>query len=191
MAKNGTLQGGHRWAKFVLSPDTIVPHRVPFALARRLQQICYTVLVGVLADQEVSAPMAYHALALIEDFPGIDQSRLAVLMGIDRTNAGQIIDDLEAKRLVRRNVSDTDRRARELHVTPRAVSLRRRMRPRVLAAQAAVLAPLKPAEQVLLIDLLTRVVEANEIHARPGAGRRSPGKRTAARQGGSDDSKHQ
>ena len=83
MAKNRTPQAKHRWAQFVLSPDTIVPHRVPFALARRLQQICYTVLVGILADEEVSAPMAYHALALIGDFPGIDQSRLAVVMGID------------------------------------------------------------------------------------------------------------
>ena len=190
MAKKDTLQGEHRWAKFVLSPDTIVPHRVPFALARRLQQICNTVLVGILADEEVSSPMAYHALALIEDFPGIDQSRLAVLMGIDRTNTGQIVDNLEAKRLVRRSVSDTDRRARELRVTPRAVSLRQRMRPRVLAGQAAVLAPLKPAERVLLIDLLTRVVEANEVHARPGVGRRRPGKRTAARQGGNDDQMH-
>jgi DNA-binding MarR family transcriptional regulator len=135
--------------------------------------------------------MTYHALALIEDFPGIDQSRLALLMGIDRTNAGQIVDDLEAKRLVRRSVSDTDRRARELRVTPRAASLRQRMRPRVLAGQAAVLAPLKPAEQVQLIDLLTRVVEANEIHARPGAGRRRPRKRTATKQGSTDDRKHQ
>ena len=37
---------------------------------------------------------------------------------------------------------------------------------------AGILASLKSAERVQLIDLLTRVVEANEIHARPGAGRR-------------------
>jgi MarR family transcriptional regulator, temperature-dependent positive regulator of motility len=191
MAQKVTLHRQYPWAKFVLSPDTIVPHRVPFALARRLQQVCNTVLVGILADKEVSAPLAYHALALIEDFPGIDQRRLAVLMGIDRTNVGQIVDDLEGKRLVQRRVSNADRRARELRLTPRAANLRNRMRPLVLAGQATVLAPLNPAERILLIDLLTRVVEANEIHARPGVGRRRPRKRKAATQGGTDDQKDQ
>ena len=177
MSHKVSPQKGYPWAKFVLSPDTIVPHRVPFALARRFQQVCNTVLAAILADEEVSVPLAYHALALIEDFPAIDQRRLAVLMGIDRTNVGQIIDDLEAKGLVQRRINGADRRARELRVTPRAANLRRRMRPRVLAAQAGVLTSLKPAERVLLIDLLTRVVEANGIHARPGAGRRRLKKR--------------
>ena len=168
------------WAKFVLSPDTIIPHRVPFALTRRLQQVCNTALAGVLAGEEVSVPLAYHALALIDDFPGIEQHRLAVLMGTDRSNVGQVIDDLERKDLVQRRVSRTDRRARQLHATARATQLRNRMRPRVLAAQASVLAPLKPAERVVLVDLLTRVVEANETQARPGAGRRPPQKKISA-----------
>jgi MarR family transcriptional regulator, temperature-dependent positive regulator of motility len=181
----------YAWAKFVLSPDTIVPHRVPFALARRFQQVCNTVLAETLAGEEVSTPLVYHALALIDDFPGIEQRRLAVLMGIDRTNAGQIVDELEAKGLVRRSVNGADRRARELHATTRAVNLRCRMRPRVLAAQASVLTSLKAAERVLLVDLLTRVVEANEIHARPGVGRRRPGKRkTAAVQQATESREH-
>jgi DNA-binding MarR family transcriptional regulator len=168
------------WAKFVLSPDTIIPHRVPVALTRRLQQVCNTVLAEVLAGEEVSVPLAYHALALIDDFPGIEQHRLALLMGTDRTNVGQVVDDLEAKGLVQRRVSGEDRRARHLHATARATELRNRMRPRVLAAQASVLAPLKPAERVVLIDLLTRVVEGNELQARPGAGRRAPRKKLPA-----------
>jgi DNA-binding MarR family transcriptional regulator len=162
------------WAKFVLSPGTIVPHRVPFALARRFQLICNTLLVGLLANEEVPVPLAYHALSLIEDFPGIDQRRLATLTGIDRTHVGQIVDDLEARGFVQRSVSGVDRRARELHVTRRALELRERMRPRVLQAQAELLGPLTQAERVQLVDLLTRVVEFNEIHARPGAGRRRP-----------------
>jgi DNA-binding MarR family transcriptional regulator len=162
------------WAKFVLSPDTIVPHRVPFALARRFQLICNTVLAGLLANEDVSVPLAYHALSLIEDFPGIDQRRLATLTGIDRTHVGQIIDDLEARGFVQRSVSGVDRRARELHATRRAVDLRDRMRPKVLQAQADLLGPLTQAERVQLVDLLTRVVEFNEVHARPGAGRRRP-----------------
>jgi len=44
--------------------------------------------------------------------------------------------------LVQRRVNGADRRARELRTTPSAKTLRRRVRPRVLAAQASVLAPL-------------------------------------------------
>jgi MarR family transcriptional regulator, temperature-dependent positive regulator of motility len=174
VANLDALHRRYPWAKFVLTPDTIVPHRVPFALSRRLQLICNTVLAELLAQEAVSAPLAYHALSLVEDFPGIDQRHLATLMGVDRTNVGQIIDDLEAKGMIGRRISGTDRRARELRVTQRAANLRRRMRPKVLAAQDAVLAPLTSAERVTLVDLLTRVVEANEQHARPGAGRRRP-----------------
>jgi DNA-binding MarR family transcriptional regulator len=191
MPQMASEQMRYPWAKFVLSSDTIVPHRVPFALARRFQQICNTVLAETLAGEEVPAPLAYHALALVDDFPGIEQRRLAALMGIDRTNVGQIVDELESKGLVRRSVNGADRRARELRVTPRAANLRRRMRPRVLAAQASVLTPLKSTERVLLIDLLTRVVQANEIHARPGVGRRQPGKRKiSAVQRATEDRKH-
>ena len=177
MLQKTALQRHYPWATFILAPDTIVPHRVPFALARRFQLICNTVLAELLADEEVTVPLAYHALALVEDFPGIDQRRLAALTGVDRTHVGQIVDDLEARGFIERRVSGVDRRARELRVTRRAADLRRRMRPRVLSAQAEILAPLTPAERVQLVDLLTRVVEANDVHARPGAGRRRPQKK--------------
>jgi DNA-binding MarR family transcriptional regulator len=178
-----SLQRRHLWAKFILSPDTIVPHRVPFTLARRLHLICNTVLAELLAEEEVKAPLAYHAIALIDDFPGIDQRHLATLMGVDRTNVGQIVDDLEASGFVERRVSRIDRRARELRVTRRAATLRNRMRERVLGAQAGVLAPLTEAERVVLVDLLTRVVEANQMHARPGAGRRPPRRKNIRSEG--------
>src|SRR5882724_3130808 len=135
MAPKAHLESKYPWAKYVLSPDTIVPHRHPAPLARRLQQICTTLLVDVLADEEVSSPQTYHAVSLIDDFPGIDQRRLAEVMGIDRTNVGHIVDDLEVKGFVRRRVNGADRRARELYVTASGAALRRRIRPKNLAAQ--------------------------------------------------------
>jgi MarR family transcriptional regulator, temperature-dependent positive regulator of motility len=178
MASDG-LQHRYPWARIVQSPDTIVPHRVPFPLARRFHQICATVLAETLADEELPAPLRYAALACVDDFPGIDQRRLALLAGIDRTNVGQIVDELEAKGLVERRINGADRRARQLYPTPRGRDLRRRMRPKMLAGQARILQALTPKERELLIDLLTRVIEANEAHARPGAGRRPPRKRGA------------
>jgi MarR family transcriptional regulator, temperature-dependent positive regulator of motility len=177
MQKHESHERRYPWAKVLLSPDTIVPHRVPFTLARRFHQICATILVETIAGEELSVPMHYGILAAIDDFPGIDQRRLAVIAGLDHTNVGQIIDALEVKRLVERRINGADRRARELYATARGREVRRQMRPKLLSGQARALAPLAPKERNLLMDLLTRVVEANETYARPGAGRRPPQKR--------------
>jgi MarR family transcriptional regulator, temperature-dependent positive regulator of motility len=178
MPKKGALERQFPWAKIVLSPEAIVPHRVPFVLARRFHQVCATILAETIAGEELSVPMHFGALATIDDFPGIDQRRLATTAGIDRTNVGQIIDALEEKGLVERRINGADRRVRELYATPRGRELRCQMRPKMLSGQARVLAPLASKERELLMDLLTRVIEANEAYARPGAGRRPPPKRT-------------
>ena len=170
------------WLSTPAVPDSIVPHRVPFPLARLFQQICATVIAETLAEEEITSPTRYPALACIQDLPGIDQARLAALTSMDRASAGQLVDELEALGFVERRINGADRRARELYVTPSGEKLRRRLRPKLLAAQAKVLSVLKPAEQDQLINLLTRVVEANAEHVRPGAGRRRP-RKSAANQG--------
>ena len=95
-----------------------------------------------------------------------------------RTRYGAIVsgDELETKGLIRRLADPDDRRAHRLRLTQRGQSLRDRLISPVIAAQARILAPLASHERQLLVDLLTRVVEANEEYARPGAGRRPPRK---------------
>jgi DNA-binding MarR family transcriptional regulator len=166
----------HPWAQVVLSADTIAPYRVPFPLSRQFHQICATVLAETLAGEDVAAPLRYGALCCVCDFPGISQTRLAELLGADRTNVSQIVDELETKGLIRRLADPDDRRAHKLRSTQRGTSLRERLISPVTAAQARILAPLASHERQLLVDLLARVVEANEEYARPGAGRRPPRK---------------
>jgi hypothetical protein len=79
-------------------------------------------------------------------------------------------------RNVERRVDPEDRRSRRLRATRRGGDLRKRLRPRLLAAQERVLKPLAPAERASLIDMLVRVLEANDAYARPGNGRRKPRK---------------
>ena len=166
----------HPWGRVVLSADTIAPYRVPFPLSRQFHQICSTVLAETLAGEDVAAPLRFGALTCVCDFPGITQTRLGELLGADRTNVSQIVDELETKGLIRRLADPDDRRAHRLRSTQRGASLRERLINPTIAAQARVLAPLAPHERQLLIDLLARVVEANEQYARPGAGRRPPRK---------------
>jgi MarR family transcriptional regulator, temperature-dependent positive regulator of motility len=181
MAHKQTLP---KWIKNPPVPNSIAPHRVPFPLARCFQQICATASAETLAAEGVNSTKLhpYAALACIQDAPGIDQARLAVMIGMDRASVGTLLDDLEQKGLIKRSINGNDRRARELHITPSGDKLRRRIRPKLMEAQARVLAVLKPAEQDQLIDLLTRVVEANATYVRPGAGRRRPQKKGTADQ---------
>ena len=176
-----------KWMQFTAIPNSIVPHHVPFPLVRRLHQITTTMQEGIYADEGLVAQQ-YSALACLDDFSGIDQRRLAELMGVDRTIVGQIVDELEQRGLVDRRVNGADRRARVLRLTRAGEQMRRRLRPRAVAAQARLLATLTAAEQDTLIELLIRVVKANEELARPGAGRRRPRKKsTAIVRGGTDD----
>jgi hypothetical protein len=51
-------------------------------------------------------------------------------------------------------------------------------------ANERILAPLSPRERELLLDFLVRVIQANAIYARPGAGRRRRGSRPMPRERG-------
>jgi len=93
-------------------------------------------------------------------------------VGIDRTNAGLLVDQLEAKGLLVRRVSETDRRARQLRLTPRGDALHQRLAPIVRRRQDKLLSGLGAAEGEAFMQMLIRVINANELLARPGTGRR-------------------
>jgi len=147
--------------------------RVPAYLIRRLQMISTAIVAEALEDEDMPVPQ-WAVLTMIENHPEIDQSRLAEVVAIDKTNTGRLVDQLEAKGLVERHPSDLDRRVWMLRCTPLGHKLRKRLRPRALATQDRLLSCLEPAQRELFIDLMSHVVMANEKYVRPGAGRRKP-----------------
>ena len=98
--------------------------------------------------------------------------RLAEAIGIDRNSASQLVEGLERRGLIAREVDPQDRRARVLHLTGQGRTLRDRVRPRMLEANARVLEPLASWEAEAFLALLVRMVDHHEALARPGAGRR-------------------
>ncbi|WP_410706278.1 MarR family winged helix-turn-helix transcriptional regulator [Bradyrhizobium sp. BWC-3-1] len=94
------------------------------------------------------------------------------MVAVDKTNTGRLVDQLEAKGLVKRRPNDSDRRVWMLRCTPLGHRIRKRLRPRALATQERLLSCLEPADRELFIELMSRVVRANEKYVRPGAGRR-------------------
>lgn len=63
----------------------------------------------------------FAALVAINDSPGLDATRLAALIDYDRPTMTGVIDRLEAKGLVMREVDPNDRRARLLFLTPERI----------------------------------------------------------------------
>jgi len=150
-------------------------------LSRRLQQICHGILTSYLVEDGLTLQQ-YAALTVVADMPGIDQRGLARAVGVVPVNAGQLVSELEAMGLVDRRTSATDRRARELRLSGRGRQVMKRVLPRNLAAVEKIVSCLDPTERETLMDLLIRVIEWNEVYARPGLGRRK--RRPSARQSG-------
>jgi DNA-binding MarR family transcriptional regulator len=147
--------------------------RVPAYLIRRLHMICTAIVAEEFEDEDMPVSQ-WAVLSMIDNHPAIDQSRLAEIVSIDKTNTGRLVDQLEAKGLVERRHNDSDRRVWMLRCTPLGHKTRKRLRPRALATQERLLSCLEPAQRELFIDLMSHVVAANEKYVRPGAGRRKP-----------------
>jgi MarR family transcriptional regulator, lower aerobic nicotinate degradation pathway regulator len=156
-------------------------NRVAIALSRRLYQISVAVAAEVHVRSGVT-PLEFGTLIHLNKRPGMDQNTLAAISSLDRTSTSALVYKLERKHLIAREVNGADRRARVLRLTPAGQALHDRLLPRAHAAQESVLSVLSPAERKSLIDMLVRVIEANERYVRPGAGRRKPVRTTAKRE---------
>jgi len=136
-------------------------------------------IAEALAGEEV-VQLEYGTLLCLEIEPGTDQRRLAEAMGIDPSRASLMVDRLHSKGLIERRVNGDDRRARELYLTPNGRALWQRLRPKTSAANERVLAPLRPAQRELFLNLLIRLIEGNRAYSRPGAGRRARNSRRSS-----------
>ncbi len=145
--------------------------RSPIALARRLYQIALGVVAEVQAGTGLR-PLEFGVMVHLHDTPGIDQNTLAERMALDRTSISAMVYRLEQQGLVERPINGADRRARVLRLSAAGKALHDQQRPKTVVAQDRILAVLTAAERRSLIEMLVRVIDANQSYARPGAGRR-------------------
>lgn len=133
---------------------------LPGHYIRRLQQIAVAIFI-----QETEAhgltPVQYGALQAVANTPGLDQRTLARTIGFDTSTMAGVIDRLEARGLMLRNASPTDRRVRRLTATPEGLALLARVQPDMLRAQDRMLAPLPKSERVEFMRMLRTLVDTN------------------------------
>jgi MarR family transcriptional regulator, temperature-dependent positive regulator of motility len=128
-------------------------------LIRRLHQ--QSTLVFVLRTQEAGfdlTPIQFAALDAISSQPGTDQATVAEMIAYDRATIGGVIERLEQKGWVRRVVSERDRRARELSLTPEGQRILKALVPVVRGLQDEILLSLNDADRARFLKLARQAV---------------------------------
>lgn len=128
-------------------------------LIRRLhQQSTQTFQARMQAAGHDLTSVQFAALDAVAQQPGIDQAGLAATIGFDRATIGGVIDRLESKGLLRREVSAQDRRARQLVLTAEGGRWLKACRPLVEDLQADILAPLSRTERRAFLALARKAL---------------------------------
>jgi len=102
----------------------------------------------------------FAALDAIRAQPGTDQARVAEMIAYDRATIGGVIERLEQKGWIRRVVSERDRRARELSLTPEGERVLAALLPVVRALQDDILPSLKPADRARFLQLARQALRS-------------------------------
>lgn len=137
----------------------------PGFLVRRLNQIHYSLFFEECKSQNIT-PVQYGILTVLSVLPELDQTSLAEEVGLDRTTTADVVKRLEDRGLIVRKPNPADRRARLARLTPAGRKMVDLLRPNMQRAQEQLLEPLKPAERMMFMHLLTILVEANNEHSR-------------------------
>jgi len=114
---------------------------------------------AIAGEFELSPPQVMALRSLDPERP-MPMSELAGVMACDNSNVTGIVDRLEARGLVERQVAEHDRRVKMLAVTEAGAQMREQLLARMYAAPEA-LAALSPADQRALRDLLRRALRVS------------------------------
>src|SRR5215207_9461492 len=105
-------------------------------------------------------PALFALLNVIGARAGAIQQELGSALGIDRSTMVSLIDQLESAGLATRRPSATDRRAREIAITPKGRRLLQRARGVTSHVEDEVLAGLTAGERSELLVLLRRALDS-------------------------------
>jgi DNA-binding MarR family transcriptional regulator len=104
----------------------------------------------------------YAILGALSDFGPQSQQQVANALDLDKSHLVARIDQLEERRLVRRERDPSDRRRHRVTLTPAGRRLVRKLRPVALRSQQQFLDALSEPERDALLSLLKRVLEVND-----------------------------
>lgn len=137
----------------------------PGHLIRRLNQISVAIFMAETAGFEIT-PVQYSALLAVRNHPGIDQTTLMEIIAFDRSTIAEVVGRLESKKLIKRVIARSDRRARMLFITPAGRRMLSVLTPKVNRAQEIIMEPLEQKERALFMRLMRSLVDLNNGRSR-------------------------
>ncbi|OZI42025.1 MarR family transcriptional regulator [Bordetella genomosp. 5] len=120
---------------------------------RRAQITIYEDFLAALTDWDIT-PQRFSALTLIANNDGMKLTDLARALGIARSGAVQVVDQLQALGMVERRETPADRRAYALAVTASGRRALQQITAAVQSHDQRISARLAPAQRRQLIELL-------------------------------------
>lgn len=101
----------------------------------------------------------FSSLSLIADNPGVSQNEVSQAVGLDKSVAVQIIDELEKRGFARRERSPIDRRRHALYCTEEGNQFLNELYEIMSQTEGRVLRDVSDSERKLLGALLDRIYE--------------------------------
>jgi DNA-binding MarR family transcriptional regulator len=124
----------------------------------RLWRAAHTRIAEALESVGLTPPL-FGLLNVLGAREGAIQQELGAAMGIDPSTMVSLIDELEASGLAKRRPRPTDRRAREVAITPKGRRALERGRRLAMQVDDEVLRGLTAAERRQLLTLLRRALD--------------------------------
>jgi DNA-binding MarR family transcriptional regulator len=140
-------------ADFGLLPNILGYH------LRRAQSAVFQDFAATMNGANVT-PGQFGVLALIEANAGLSQTRLAEILGIDRSTLVAVIDKLEGQGLVERAARPNDRRSHALKLSRAGQTRFEALAKLVKKHEARIARRFSARERQTLIDLLQRIADA-------------------------------
>jgi len=125
----------------------------------RLWRVTHTRFAEALEPLGLTTAL-FALLNVLGTREGAIQQELGAAMGIDPSTMVSLIDQLEAAGLARRRPRPTDRRAREVVITPKGRRVLERARELAMQVEVEVLGGLSGAERRQLLALLRRALSS-------------------------------
>jgi DNA-binding MarR family transcriptional regulator len=104
----------------------------------------------------------FGILSVISANPGINQSNVGKVLGIQRANMVTFVNELVDRGLVLREAAADDRRALALRLTPAGKTMIEDTLVRIRRHESRMLARFSPGERILLREMLARIEAVDE-----------------------------
>lgn len=135
--------------------------QLPGYLFRRLHQTAVAKFT-IEADKFGITPVQWAVLFATHKTPGLDQSMLSREIALDAATVGGVIDRLETRQFIRREIASHDRRLKILFLTGDGEQLLKEALPVVLEMQEWLLSPLTAKEQIQFTQWMLKLINRHE-----------------------------